>query len=117
MARGEADPGRDKVASAVEAGAAFNRETRLHGVNRRLEGAELDQVVEQVDLVMDCSDRFSTRFEVNRSCSQVGRPLVSGAAIRAEGQVTVFDPRRPDSPCYHCLYGGKIGRASCRGGM
>lgn len=106
IAHGEADLGRDKVASAAEAVAAINRETRLHALNRRLEGAELDQVVEQVDLVMDCSDRFSTRFEVNRSCFQVGRPLVSGAAIRAEGQVTVFDPRRPDSPCYHCLYGG-----------
>ncbi len=58
-----------------------------------------------VDLVLDCSDNFSTREAVNAACVAAGKPLVSGAAIRLEGQLSVFDPRRDYSPCYHCLYG------------
>ena len=61
--------------------------------------------VGEVDLVLDCSDNFATRHAVNRACVQLGKPLVSGAAIRLEGQLSVFDPRRDDSPCYQCLYG------------
>jgi len=55
--------------------------------------------------VLDCSDNFATRHAVNRACVAAGSPLVSGAAIRFDGQVAVFDPRIPDAPCYHCLFG------------
>ena len=61
--------------------------------------------VAEVDLVLDCSDNFATRHAVNAACVRLGKPLVSGAAIRLEGQLSVFDPRRDDSPCYQCLYG------------
>jgi Dinucleotide-utilizing enzymes involved in molybdopterin and thiamine biosynthesis family 2 len=61
--------------------------------------------VAAVDLVLDCSDNFGTREAVNAACVAAGKPLVSGAAIRLEGQLSVFDPRRDYSPCYHCLYG------------
>lgn len=58
-----------------------------------------------VDLVLDCTDNFATREAVNVACVRAGKPLVSGAAIRLEGQLSVFDTRRDASPCYHCLYG------------
>ena len=56
-------------------------------------------------MVLDCSDNFATRHAVNRACVAAGKPLVSGAAIRFDGQVAVFDPRDAASPCYHCLFG------------
>ena len=65
----------------------------------------LAAAVAQVDVVLDCSDNFSTREAVNAACVGAAKPLISGAAIRLEGQLSVFDPRRADSPCYHCLYG------------
>jgi len=65
----------------------------------------LAAAVDAVDLVLDCSDNFTTREAVNAACVAAGKPLVSGAAIRLEGQLSVFDPRRAESPCYHCLYG------------
>jgi adenylyltransferase/sulfurtransferase len=65
----------------------------------------LAEAVAAVDVVLDCSDNFSTREAVNAACVAAGKPLVSGAAIRLEGQLSVFDPRRAESPCYHCLYG------------
>lgn len=70
----------------------------------KLEGDALLAAVAEVDLVCDCSDRFSTRFAVNRACQQLKKPLVSGAAIRFSGQLSVFDARRNDSPCYACIY-------------
>src|SRR4029077_3890765 len=57
------------------------------------------------DIVLDCSDNFATRHAVNRECVAAKKPLVSGAAIRFDGQVAVFDARDPSSPCYHCLFG------------
>lgn len=65
----------------------------------------LADTVLAVDLVLDCSDNFATRQAVNAACVEARKPLVSGAAIRFEGQLTVFDVRQPESPCYHCLYG------------
>ena len=56
-------------------------------------------------MVLDCSDNFATRHAINRACVAAGRPLVSGAAIRFDGQIAVFDSRTPDAPCYHCLFG------------
>jgi molybdopterin/thiamine biosynthesis adenylyltransferase len=64
----------------------------------------LDQEISQVDVVLDCTDNFATRHAVNRACVQYAKPLVSGAGIRFEGQVSVFDPRDPQAPCYHCLF-------------
>ena len=62
-------------------------------------------LVSRADVVLDCCDNFATRHAVNRACVAAGVPLVSGAAIRFDGQVAVFDTRMPDSPCYHCLFG------------
>ncbi|HET8802578.1 MAG TPA: molybdopterin-synthase adenylyltransferase MoeB [Marinobacter sp.] len=73
-------------------------------LNQRLEGDELARQVEEASLVVDCTDNFNTRFALNRACVAAGVPLVSGAAIRGEGQLSVYDSRQAHSPCYHCLY-------------
>lgn len=99
------DVGRAKVESAAETLRALNPDVQLTLIERELEGETLNRVVQDVDLVLDCTDNFATRLAVNAACFAAGKPLVSGAAIRLEGQVSVFDPRRADSPCYQCLYG------------
>ncbi len=96
--------GRLKVDSGVEALARLNPETRVIPLARRLEGAELDEQVAVADVVLDCSDNFATRHAINRACVVHRKPLVSGAAVRFDGQVSVFDLRLSDSPCYHCLF-------------
>jgi len=73
-------------------------------VNRRLELKDFAREVAEASLTLDCSDNFSTRFALNRACVAAGVPLISGAAIRGEGQLSVYDSRQPESPCYHCLY-------------
>ena len=73
-------------------------------LNQRLGGEELARQVEEASLVVDCSDNFNTRFALNRACVAAKVPLVSGAAIRGEGQLSVYDSRQQSSPCYHCLY-------------
>jgi len=95
--------GEPKVHSAAQALRALNPDTRIEEHARRLGGEALDRAVQRVDLVLDCSDNFETRFALNRTCHAHGTPLVSGAAIRWDGQVAVFD-QRPGSPCYRCLY-------------
>jgi adenylyltransferase/sulfurtransferase len=100
----EASLGQSKVASAAQALRAHNGALRLECVHSRLDAPLLDHWVAQVDLVLDCCDNFGTRFALNRACLAHRTPWVSGAAIRSEGQVTVFDPRQPGSPCYQCLY-------------
>lgn len=82
----------------------INPECRVVAVTERLEGERLDEEIARSDVVLDCCDNFATRHAVNRACVAHGVPLVSGAAIRFDGQVAVFDPRRDDSPCYHCLF-------------
>lgn len=96
--------GRDKVASAADRIAAINPGIEVVPVVERLEGQRLAYWVEQADLVCDCSDNFALRFALNQACVAARKPLVSGAAIRMEGQVTVFDSRTDDAPCYRCLY-------------
>ena len=64
----------------------------------------LQEIAAQADVVLDCSDNFATRYALNRICLQLNKPLVSGAATRFDGQLTIFDFRRDDSPCYNCLY-------------
>lgn len=96
--------GRPKAASGAEAMARLNPEVRAIALVRRLEGGALDAAVAAADIVLDCSDNFATRHAVNRACAQHRRPLVSGAAVRFDGQVSVFDLRRDDAPCYACLF-------------
>jgi len=73
-------------------------------VEQRLEGARLDALVAAADVVLDCSDNFATRHAVNRACVARRRPLVSGAGVRFDGQISVYDLRSVDSPCYACLF-------------
>ena len=84
---------------------ALNPQIRLVSHSAALDKDSLDAAVAAVDLVLDCTDNFATREAVNVACVRAGKPLVSGAAIRLEGQLSVFDTRRDESPCYHCLYG------------
>ncbi|WP_120994585.1 molybdopterin-synthase adenylyltransferase MoeB [Stutzerimonas urumqiensis] len=101
----EAALGRYKAEAAVQRLEAMNPGIRLVTHLAPMDSDTLDQAVADVDLVVDCTDNFTVREAINRACVERRRPLVSGAAIRLEGQLTVFDPRREDSPCYHCLYG------------
>jgi adenylyltransferase/sulfurtransferase len=96
--------GENKAEQLVNRVRAMNPEISVEAINARLNGDELDQQVAAARLVVDCSDNFATRFALNRACVASSVPLVSGAAIRGEGQLTVFDTRDPASPCYHCLY-------------
>ena len=97
--------GQPKTDSAAARLRALNPLIQLHVLPNALEGEALSDAVAAVDVVVDCCDNFKTRAALNAACVLMGRPLVSGAAIRTEGQLAVFDPRRDDSPCYHCLYG------------
>lgn len=97
--------GQSKVDSAAQRLLAINPQIRLQTHPQGLDSDSLAAAVAAVDLVLDCSDNFATRTAVNAACVSAKVPLVSGAAIRLEGQLSVFDPRRADSPCYHCLYG------------
>jgi molybdopterin/thiamine biosynthesis adenylyltransferase len=96
--------GQDKTASAKTAIAALNPEVDVRAVTLRADAAQLDVLVAGADLVLDCCDNFATRQAVNAACVRHGKPLVSGAAIRLDGQLAVFDPRDPASPCYACLF-------------
>lgn len=97
--------GQSKVDSALARLAAINPSITLRAHHHALDADSLAAAVSAVDLVLDCSDNFNTREAVNAACVAAGKPLVSGAAIRLEGQLSVFDPRVETSPCYHCLYG------------
>jgi len=96
--------GTDKVDSAQHTLAALNPEVRVTAIPGQLEPDQLVEQVQLADAVVDCSDNFATRFALNRVCVTNKTPLISGAAIRLEGQVTVFRPDLADSPCYRCLY-------------
>jgi adenylyltransferase/sulfurtransferase len=100
----EAALGRAKVHSAAATLRALNASVRITPVERRLQEGALAEQVGAVDLVLDCSDNFATRFALNRACFAAAVPLVSGAAIRFDGQLSAHDPRDPHSPCYRCLY-------------
>ncbi len=93
-----------KVASAARTLNALNPDVELELISERLGGKRLSEAVARSSVVLDATDNFSTRFDLNAACVAARVPLVSGAAIRWEGQVTVFDARDPDSPCYRCLY-------------
>ncbi len=97
--------GRRKVDAAGERLASLNAEVHVVRVGTRVGDAELAPLAAAADIVIDCSDNFATRHAVNRASIVARKPLVSGAALRFDGQLAVFDPRDPDSPCYHCLFG------------
>ena len=96
--------GQTKVSSAAQTISALNPGTRISCIDHKLDGAALEHEVQQADLVLDCTDNFEIRFDINDHCVKYKKPLVSGAAIRLEGQVMVYDPGLADSPCYRCLY-------------
>ena len=96
--------GQRKVNSAQAAIQAINPDVRVTAMAERADAAVLDSLVAQADVVLDCCDNFATRQAVNQACMRHGKPLVSGAAIRMDGQVSVFDPRQADSPCYACVF-------------
>jgi len=94
--------GMPKVASAALALAEINPHVALTQIDHQLNDEELQQVIAQCDLVLDCTDNVAIRDQLNRTCFQLKTPLVSGAAIRMEGQLSVFT-YQPDEPCYRCL--------------
>ncbi|MEZ0231220.1 MAG: ThiF family adenylyltransferase [Methylophilaceae bacterium] len=96
--------GLNKAVSAQQTIQAINPEVVVNTVQEKSTEASLTKLVESADVVIDCSDNFATRYALNRICVTLRKPLVSGAAIGFEGQVTVFDMRHDDSPCYHCLF-------------
>ena len=100
-----ADIGQPKVDAAAARLRAINPDVVLRPLASRVGGHELDELVGVADVVVDCCDNFATRHAVNRACVAARKPLVSGAAIRFDGQVAVFDARDDASPCYHCLFG------------
>ena len=96
--------GAPKVISARETLHRLNPETRIDPIRQRLAGSALEAEIARADVVLDCSDNFATRHAINRACVMHRKPLVSGAAIRFDGQVSVFDLRTADSASYHCLF-------------
>lgn len=96
--------GRPKAESGQATLAEINPECQVIPLLERLSGTRLEEEVAQADVVLDCCDNFATRHAVNRACVKFRKPLVSGAAIRFDGQVAVFDSRQDNAPCYHCLF-------------
>ena len=96
--------GQPKVASAQATLAEINPQVAIEAIEERLDGERVGALVSRCDVVLDCSDNFRTRHAVNRACVEHRVPLVSGAAIRFDGQIAAFDLRAPSSPCYACLF-------------
>ena len=107
--------GARKVDAARQTLAAVNPDVSVEPVPARVGPPELDRLVPAADVVLDCSDNFATRHAVNRACVRHRRPLVSGAAIRLDAQLMVFDLRREDAPCYACLFpeDGEVEEVQC----
>jgi adenylyltransferase/sulfurtransferase len=107
--------GTPKVEAARAALSALNPDVRIVPLQKRIEANELQSLLADVDVVLDCSDNFATRHALNRACVKHKKPLVSGAAIRFDAQVAVFDLRKPDAPCYACLFpeDGKVEEVQC----
>jgi len=104
IAHDTASLGVNKAQSAAQRMRSMNPEIEVNAVNQRLQGDDLDAAVAQADVVLDCSDNFPTRHAVNRACVRHKKPLVSGAAVRFDGQIAVFDLRDESAPCYACLF-------------
>ena len=96
--------GQPKALSLQTAITAINPDVNVVPVTQRADAALLATLVAQADVVLDCTDNFATRHAINRACFALGKPLVSGAAIRLDGQLSVYDPRDAASPCYACVF-------------
>jgi molybdopterin/thiamine biosynthesis adenylyltransferase len=96
--------GTPKAASAARRVGAINPRVEVVALDERVAGDRLDALVAAADVVVDCSDNFATRHAVNAACVRYGRPLVAGAAIVFDAQISVYDTRRADSPCYACVF-------------
>jgi len=96
--------GRAKAYSGKDTLAQLNPEVEVTAIPERLEGERLAQLVASADVVLDCSDNFATSHAVNRACVKYRKPLVSGASVRFDAQVSVFDLRHAEAPCYNCLF-------------
>ena len=107
--------GLPKVAAARTTLAALNPEVQIVPLEKKLVEKDLGELLRQTDVVLDCSDNFATRHALNRACVARKKPLVSGAAIRFDAQVSVFDLRNPEAPCYACLYpeDGEVEEVQC----
>ena len=114
IAHGDADIGVNKAVSAAAAVSAINPEVKLEVIALTLTEESMHELAARVDLVIDATDNYPARFGLNRACIAAGIPLVSAAAVRSEGQLSVFDPLR-DGPCYRCLYeeGDDVTALSC----
>jgi adenylyltransferase/sulfurtransferase len=104
IAHGTADIGKLKVESAASSIHALNPTTRVETITTRLTHDTLTELLARVDIVIDGTDNFSTRFVINDACLATHTPMVSGAAIKLQGQVMVVDPNQENTPCYRCLY-------------
>ncbi len=96
--------GINKAESARQTLLQINPETHINTVCEKSSADEFARMIAEADVVIDCSDNFATRYTLNRLCVNLKKPLVSGAAIGFEGQITVYDMRSDASPCYHCLF-------------
>lgn len=107
--------GRLKAESGAETLRRINPDITVIAHPARLYDASLDEAVGQADVVLDCSDNFATRHAINRACVKHRTPLVSGSAVRFDGQISVFDLRDDNNPCYHCLFpeGEDVEEARC----
>ncbi len=114
-----ADVGEPKAFSAKATLESINPDIRVTALDWQLDEEQLLEQVRAVTVVLDCSDNFPTRFAINEACVQARKPLVSGAAIRLEGQLSTFLPAREESPCYRCLYpgGGEMAEACAMEGI
>ena len=104
IAHNTADVGEFKAKSAMNKIANINSDVEVIPVLQRADAALLDRLVAEADVVIDCCDNFVTRHNINAACVKHRKPLVSGAAIRFDGQITVFDSRSESSPCYACIF-------------
>lgn len=111
--------GQLKVDSAAVAMHSINPEIRVSIIAERISGEKLKRSIQRADIVIDATDNLASRLEINQHCYTTLTPLVSASAIRWEGQLTVFDSRRQDSPCYQCLYGslGEVGQSCSENGV
>jgi molybdopterin/thiamine biosynthesis adenylyltransferase len=107
--------GARKVEAARSALQGINPEVDVVALDKRIDAADVEGLAAQADVVLDCSDNFPTRHALNRACVRQARPLVSGAAIRFDAQLMVFDLRQPEAPCYACLFpeDGEIEEVQC----
>ena len=107
--------GEKKVAEARKTLAAINPEVEIVPLAKRIAGGDAGPLVAAADVVLDCSDNFATRHALNRACVAHRKPLVSGAAVRMDGQLMVFDLRHAEAPCYACLFPeeGEVEEVQC----